>query len=119
MFKKKKPVTFYVVNVFSFIVIIIINMYASNFLGVLEESIVSVKSVKLIHDLILLNMIIESIIFIFFVVRGMGINFKKFDFDSEISKFDISESDKEEFELDIIAKKFIVNKKEGVIPFYI
>jgi len=101
MFRKKKPVTFYVVNVFSFIVIIIINMYASNFLGMLEESIVSVKTVKLIHDLILLNMIIESIIFIFLVVRGMGINFKKFDFDSEISKFDISESDKEEFELDI------------------
>lgn len=101
MFRKKKPVTFYAINIFSFIVIIIINLYASNFLGVLEESIVSVKTVKLIHDLILLNIIIESIIFIFFVVRGMGVNFKKFDFDSEISKFDISESDKEEFELDI------------------
>lgn len=101
MFRKKKPVTFYVINIFSFIVITIINMYAANFLGILEESIVAVKTVKLIHDLILLNMIIESIIFIFLIVRGMGVNFKKFNFDAEISKFDISESDKEEFELDI------------------
>lgn len=101
MFKKKKPVTLYVVNIFSFIVIIIINMYASSFLGALEKSILAVKTVKLIHDLILLNIIIESIIFICLSVRGMGVNFKKFDFDSEISKFDISESDKEEFELDI------------------
>ena len=101
MFRKKKPIKFYVVNVFAFIVVIIINLYASNFLGVLEEHIVAIKTVKLIHDLVLINIIIESISFIFLVVRGMGVNFKKFDFDSEISKFNVNESDKEEFELDI------------------
>lgn len=101
MFRKKKPITFYLMSIFVFIAIIIINMYTDGFLGVLENNIVSVRSVKLIHDLILINIIIESVVFVFFVVRGMGLNFKKFDFDSEISKIDISESDKEEFELDI------------------
>lgn len=101
MYKKKKPTTFYVVSVFAFIIVIVINSYASNFLGMLEESVVSIKSVKLIHDLVLINIGVESVIFIPFVVRGMGINFKKFNFDSEISKFNISESDKEEFELSI------------------
>ena len=101
MFKKKKPVAFYVINIFAFIVVIVINLYASNFLGVLEESVVAIKSVKLIHDLVLINIGMESIFFVLFIIRGMGINFKKFNFDSELSKFDINESDKEEFEVNI------------------
>ena len=101
MVRKKKPVTFYVVNIFSYIAVIVISVYTSNFLGILEANVVSLGIVKLIHDLVLINILIESVTFIFFVIRGMGINFKKFDFDSEISKFDINESDKEEFEFDV------------------
>lgn len=101
MFRKKKPVTFYIVNIFAFIVVIVINAYCINFLGVLEKNIVAIKTVKLVHDLTLINVGIEITSFIFFIVRGMGINFKKFDFDSEISKFNINESDKEEFEVNI------------------
>lgn len=101
MFRKKKPITFYVINIFAFIVILIVNLYVSNFLGILEKYIVAVRTVKLIHDLTFINISIESVAFVFFVVRGMGVNFKKFDFSSELSKMNISESDKEEFELDI------------------
>lgn len=101
MYKKKKHITFYVFNIFVFIVVIVINLYASNFLEVLKESVVSIKSAKLIHDLVLINIGIQILSFIFFVVRGVGINFKKFDFASELSKIDINESDKEEFELNI------------------
>ena len=101
MFRKEKPITFYVINIFAFVFVIVINIYTSNFLGVLEKSIVSIKTVKLVHDLVLINIGIESVSFIFFIIRGMGVNFKKFNFDSEISKFDINESDMEEFEVDI------------------
>lgn len=100
MFRKKKAVTFYVVSTIAFTVIIIINSYASNFLGTIEHEIVSITSVKLIHDLILINIGIESIFFILFAIRGLGLNFKKFDFSSDLSKMDINESDQEEFELD-------------------
>ena len=99
MFRKKKPVMFYIVNIFAYIVIIVINLYTDSFLGALENSIVSIKAVKLIHDLVLINILLESVSFVFFIVRGMGVDFKRFEFDSELSKFDISESDKEEFEL--------------------
>lgn len=101
MFKKKKPITFYLLNIFLSIVILVINVYAVNFLGILQNTIVSVKNVKLIHDLVFLNMMIESVILIFFASRGMGLNIKKFNFDSDLSKIDISDSDKEEFEIDI------------------
>lgn len=101
MFRKKKPILFYIINIFAFIVVIVINLYVANFLGILEKSVVAIRIVKLMHDLVLINMIVESISFAFLIVRGMGVNFKKFDFDSEIAKFDINESDKEEFELSI------------------
>lgn len=101
MFKKKKPTTFYLLNVFVYIVIIIINIYTTNFLGVLEENIVAIKSVKLIHDLVFINIIFETITLIVFAIRGIGINLKKFDFDSDINKINISESDKEEIEINV------------------
>jgi len=101
MYKKNKPILFYFVGIFSFIVILVINVYAANFLNVLIENIVSVKTVKLIHDLVLINVILESFIFLFLFIRGIGIDFKKFEFNSDISKIEISEMDKEEFEVDI------------------
>lgn len=101
MIRKRKPSLFYVINIFAYIVILVINIYSINFLGVLEESIVSIGSTKLIHDLVLITIVLENISLIFFIVRGIGLNIKKFDFDSEISKLDINESDKEEIELDI------------------
>ena len=67
----------------------------------MQDTIVSIRIVKLIHDLLFISIIIESVLFVFFVVRGMGVNFKKFNFDSDISKFEINESDQEEFEVEI------------------
>lgn len=99
MFNKKKPIAFYIVNIFIYLIVIIINLYVVNFLSAMEESIVSIKIVKLAHDLILINMIFEITSFIFFIVRGLGLNFTKFNFESDITKLNINEDDREEIEL--------------------
>ena len=99
MYKKNKPVIFYFVGIFCFIVVLVINVYTVNFLNILIDNVASVKSVKLIHDLVLINMILESGCLVLLFVRGLGIDFKKFDFNSDITQFEISESDKEEFEV--------------------
>lgn len=101
MFSKKKPFSFYIISIFTFIVVLVINIYNSNFLGIMENSIISIKIVKLNHDLVLINMIIEVISFVILIIRGFGINFKKFNFDSDINKLNINDSDKEEFELSV------------------
>lgn len=101
MFRKKKNVLLYFINVFCNIVILIINIYCSNFLGVMEENVISIKLVKLNHDLIFINMIIEVVLFIALLIRGLGFDFKKFNFGSDISKLDINEIDKEEIEVNI------------------
>ena len=101
MYNKKKPFSFYIVNIFAFLIVLIINIYSSNFIGIMEKTITPIKLVKLNHDLILISMIIQIVTFVILMIRGLGINFKKFNFDSDINKLNISESDKEEFELSI------------------
>ena len=101
MYKKNKPMVFYFVGIFSFLIILIINIYSVNFLNTLVENIVSIKIIKLIHDLVLINVILESVLLLVLFIRGIGINFKKFDFNSDLSKIEINESDKEEFELNV------------------
>lgn len=101
MFNKKKTIVFYVINILMYLVVIITNVYISTFLVSMEEAIVSIKIVKLSHDLVLINMILQIVTFILFFIRGLGFNFKRFNFDSDITKLNISEHDKEEIELSI------------------
>lgn len=101
MYKKNKPSKFYFASIFIFITILIINIYISNFFTIFEKNIVAIKVVKLMRDFSLISVIVELILMVIFISRGLGVNIKKFDFSSDISKFDINEEDKEEFELDI------------------
>ncbi|MDO4963430.1 MAG: hypothetical protein Q4E75_04995 [bacterium] len=101
MFKKNKPVIFYFITIIFNIFILVVNFYTSNLLNTMEQVIVSIRIIKLIHDFVLISMILSGIIIIFFIIRGMGLNLKKFDFDSDITKLEISEEDKEEFEVNV------------------
>ena len=101
MYKKNKPFRFYIVTSLSFVVVIVINIYTSKFLNQLVDNTLPVRIVKLAHDLALINIIIEIIVFVLLVIRGLGVNIKKFDFSSDLLNLDISESDREEFEVSI------------------
>ena len=108
MFRKNKPYRFYIINTFLFIVIFVLFVYSKSVLESMESVILNIKVVKLTHDLLVLTMMAESITFLFFFTRGIGLNFKKFDFSSDLNKLSISDSDKEEIEVNI---SFDVNEK--------
>ena len=101
MFRKNKPYKYYFISIFLFLVILVLNIYVSNFLTVFQDTTVTIKSVKLIHDLVLMSILLESVLLVIYIIRGLGVDFKHFNFDSDISKLDIDEKDKEEFELDL------------------
>ena len=101
MYRKEKPYKFYFISIFIFLIILIINIYTSNFLKIFEETTVAIKTIKLIHDFVLMTIMSESVLIVIYIIRGLGVNFKKFDFSSDIAKFDITENDKEEFELEV------------------
>ena len=99
MFSKKKPYIFYLFTIFSFFIILIMNIYVDNFLNSMQNTVLQIKLVKLIHDLVVINIIIEIISFVILFIRGIGLDLRKINFDSDISKMDISEKDKEEVEI--------------------
>ena len=109
MFTRKKPYAFYVLSIFGAIIVLTINIYSVDFIKTLEETIVSVKDMKVIHDLTLISMIVETILLIIMFIRGAGVNIRKFNFDSDLSKIAIKETDNEEFEVDI---KFNLDKSK-------
>lgn len=101
MFSRKKPFAFYVISIGCAIAILVINVYAVDFIKTLDETIVTLKSMKVIHDLSLIAMIIEITLLVIMIIRGAGVNIRKFNFDSDLSKIDIKDTDNEEFEVDI------------------
>ena len=101
MFSRKKPFTFYVISTMCAITILGINIYSVDFLKTLDETIVTLKSMKVVHDLSLIALIIEIVLLVIMIIRGAGVDVKKFNFDSDLSKIDIKETDNEEFEVDI------------------
>lgn len=101
MYKKNKPTRFYIVSIFTSLIVAIINIYGSNYALILVNQTVPIKTVKLVSDLVLINVFIEAVTLAFLVVRGLGIDIKKFDFSSDLLNIDISDSDRQEFELNI------------------
>ena len=114
MFKKEKPLLFYFVSILTFVVILVLTIYSRSFVTSMETYVMNIKAVKLTHDLLVISILLESFSFIIFFTRGLGLNFKKFDFSSDIINIDINEKDKEEVELSLnvdINKKRRKNKK--------
>ena len=101
MYRNNKPIRFYFISILSFIVVIIINIYSTSYAILLTKQVTLIKTIKLVSDLTLINIIIELIMFVFLVIRGFGIDIKKFDFSSDLLKIDISDEDREEFELSL------------------
>ena len=101
MSRKNKPVKFYVVTFILFIGIIIINVFVNSYVKQLSENIISVSKMKIARDLSLINIIVEGVLFVLLLIRGLGINIKKFDFSSDLLKLDINDEDREEIEISV------------------
>ena len=101
MFKKNKPYKFYIINIFVYIAITVVFVYTRSILISMETLILNIRVVKLMHDILVLSVMFESVTLIVFITRGLGLNFKKFDFSSDINKFEIDSKDREEFEVNV------------------
>ena len=101
LFKRNKPYVFYIITIFSYILVIITFIYSDSFLGTMEKSVVSLKSAKIVYDLLVLAFMIEGVTFIMYIIRGLGFNIKQFDFSSELEQLDLTDDDVKEIELDV------------------
>lgn len=100
MIKKKKPYKFYLYNTIIYIAIFVIIIYTYLFLGRMEEKIVDLADVKAIRDILIIILGIQGISLIISVIRTIGLDIKEFGFMTDLKQLELSEEDREEFEVE-------------------
>ena len=95
---KGKPYLLYVVLIAVYLAIGFIIGYANKGLEIIYSSVMGMKSLLLYRDILNILLIFQYISFCFILVRALGFDIKKFDFDKDLHGFEVNEEDNEEVE---------------------
>lgn len=101
LYLKKKPALFYFINILIYIGIIVIFAIALSTLKEMIFHVVSLQSIKLTRDLLLVVALGQLISLVRFLVYSIGFDIKKFNFGEDLTKLEIEDDDDEEFEVNI------------------
>ena len=96
--RKNKPWKIYIIYVVEYLIMLYGLFSASNFFRSYNLT-TTVSGIIPYRDLLSLTYYIEFIVFILLAVRVLGIDIKKFDFNKDEEFLELSESDREEFEV--------------------
>lgn len=96
---KKKPYLLYIILIAVYLAIGLVLGFTNNTLEVISESIIGTKDLLLYRDILRILILFQYIAFFFVLVRALGFDIKKFDFDADLEGFSIVEEDDEEVEL--------------------
>ena len=98
---KQKPRTYYFLMILAHIIFLGLFIYGFVLFGRMQETIVDLRTVKAFRDLLLYGIVLQGILAIASLIRGVGFDIKKFDFGQDLQDLEISQKDNEEFELAI------------------
>lgn len=98
---KKKPKKIYIYNFIAFLYVLIVFIVAKSIIGTLEISLVEIRTLKLVQDLLFAGVLIETVSLAFTAIRATGFDIKSFNFVSDLEELDITEKDDEEFEVNL------------------
>ncbi len=101
MVKKKKPFRFYLFNFFIYLISLFFIIYVYSFLGKMSVSLVDVLNVRIIRDLLIIIIGLQSISLMISFVRTIGFDIKSFEFMKDLQQLEISEEDQEEYEIEL------------------
>lgn len=98
---KRKNIKLYIGTLIIYIFVFIFLSYSKTIMGDLEIKIVDLKVLHNVKDILYLGAFLQISQIIFFTIRGLGIDLKKFDFKKDLEEFEITDEDNEEFELNV------------------
>lgn len=96
--KKKSRVLYISICVFYFALFIGLIVYFNLFSTILNTTL-DTRTVRAYRDISIILYFPQYIFFIFSVIRAIGFNIKKFDFQKDLEELDIAEEDQEEIEV--------------------
>ncbi len=98
---KNKPKIIYLITIIGYFVCFIIFYNSFSILKELETELLDSKTVRLWRDLITFSLYFQYGTLVVMLVRGLGFDIKKFNFQSDLKELKINYEDNEEFEFDI------------------
>jgi hypothetical protein len=98
---KDKPKTFYIFTIIVNVAVLLIYIYGYTVFSDMEKTIIEMKTVKALRDLLMYCIIFQGAFSVVSLIRGVGFDIKKFNFGSDLQALEISEEDNEEFEVDL------------------
>ncbi len=99
MRQKEKSTKLYFGIIVFYIVLLIGVIFTSNALSTIESAEFSSKTARLFRDISFGLFAIQIFFFIYALIRGIGFDIKKFDFESDVKELEITDLDREEFEV--------------------
>lgn len=101
MYKKDKPVKYYLILIIYYIFLIGGLLFVSNALNNIGFNKIDVLMLNISRDILLVLYLIQIPIIIVSIARTVGFNIKKFNFQRDLIELQVDEKDNEEFELDV------------------
>lgn len=98
---KKKPRTLYILIILGSIISLSLFIYLYSNIKSLEVSSMSGREVRLLRDISKINYYLFFVMNIPIVVRGLGFDIKKFNFNKDLVDLNLNSSDSEEVEVNI------------------
>jgi len=101
MNRKDKPTKYYLSSIIFYFLFIVVLLFTSSQIFNISQNQVNIRLVSAARDLMLLWYGLQYIFIIVAVIRAIGFNIKKFDFQNDLKELSVLSEDNEEFELDI------------------
>lgn len=101
MVRKHKPKTFYLANIIVYSLTLVVYLYIQTNLNEMQFVIVASQLVKLLKDFSEMLIIAQLITSVMCLIRALGLDLNKFDFNKDLLELDIEDVDNEEFEVSV------------------
>ena len=119
---KKKNTKYYFVSIIYYFLMIFVFIFVKYQLKQLELDIFNIRMIKITRDILLVSNIFQIPFLLVSIVRAIGFNIKKFNFEKDIKELEISELDSEEIEVGINLDnndiKTIINRRKRLFKYF-
>lgn len=109
--KKKKPVLDYIIVFIEYVFVLIVFIIGAKYFNDVGSDLVVAKSIRLVRDLLLICSIPQYAIFVWLIIRILGIDLNRFGFKEDEEFKEISEEDREEVEVAVEVDKDVYKRQ--------
>lgn len=96
---KKKPTKVYLTSIIYYVLYIVFLVIITDVMITLETNVITAEMARLYRDISIIVFIPQTILIVIYLIRSLGLNIHKFNFEQDLKEIEIEEKDNEEVEI--------------------